>query len=495
MVLDLSTKLEKDLASAETYEQWAEAAKRYDKKKKLDAWRAADESSRYDYAAIRDRLDRLRALRAKSDSHGLLFALNEGIHGNMGGMGRPALYQKAKFGTKQLVVDYVEEVASTLEYLASGRVRKIDLEEKIEFFQRASHCFGRSALLMSGAGSLLYFHLGVVKALWEQRLLPKVISGSSGGAFVVALIGTHSDDELEKIFDPEFLDVEIEQEAGLMRYFSLRYQTQVPIDEVYELIARMIPDLTFQEAQERTGIHINIPVAPAEPHQGSRLLNATTSPNVMIREAVLASCAVPGVYPPVTLAAKNEQGNKQPYLPSRQWIDGSVAQDLPIKRISRLYGVNHTIVSQTNPFVLPFVNANKQQQTVWDILRDVGVKTTKEWALATARIVQKPAKLSPVASKVLSTWTSVISQTYTGDINILPSRRTYNPTRLLSYRSKDEIIAMIKDGEKSTWPKIEMIRTQTRIGRALDEILERYEEGIVLNAQEHEREFLKMAAK
>jgi NTE family protein len=486
---------EKDMESAENYDQWAKAAIRHDKKHRLDHWKVTDESAHYDYVAIRDRLERLRELRAKSDSHGLLFALNEGIHGNMGGMGRPALYRKAKFATKQLIIDYVEEVAATLKYLASGRVRKIHLDEKVEFFQRASHCFGRSALLMSGAGTLLYFHLGVVKALWEQGLLPRIISGSSGGALVAALVGTHSDDELRKFFDPEFLAQEIEQEAGLMSYFSLRSQKQVPVGEMYELIAHMLPDLTFQEAQERTGLHINIPVAPAEIHQGSRLLNATTSPNVMIREAVLASCAVPGVYPAVTLAAKNEKGQKQSYLPSRRWIDGSVAEDLPIKRLSRLYGVNHTIVSQTNPLVLPFVNANKQQHSMWDILQHAGIMTTKEWALAAVRLVQKPAKHSPFVSKLLNTYSSIISQTYTGDINILPPTRTYNPTRLLSYRTKEEIIELIRNGERSTWPKIEMIRTQTKIGRTLDEILENYEESIVMNAQEHEGEILQLAGK
>jgi TAG lipase/steryl ester hydrolase/phospholipase A2/LPA acyltransferase len=42
-------------------------------------------------------------------------------------------------------------------------------------------------------------------------------------------------------------------------------------------------------------------VAPAEKHQNGRLLNAITSPNVFVREAVLASCAVPGIYEPVAL--------------------------------------------------------------------------------------------------------------------------------------------------------------------------------------------------
>jgi predicted acylesterase/phospholipase RssA len=45
--------------------------------------------------------------------------------------------------------------------------------------------------------------------------------------------------------------------------------------------------------------------------------------------AVMASCAVPGVFPPVMLMARNVHGEAQPYLPTRRWVDGSIADDLP----------------------------------------------------------------------------------------------------------------------------------------------------------------------
>jgi NTE family protein len=62
-----------------------------------------------------------------------------------------------------------------------------------------------------------------------------------------------------------------------------------------------------------------------------------------------------------------------------------------------------------------------------------------------------------------------------GDINILPSNRFFNPFRLLAYRSVSEIIQLIETGERATWPKIEMIRIQTRISRKLDAILTGFE--------------------
>ncbi|MEO0952391.1 MAG: DUF3336 domain-containing protein [Pseudomonadota bacterium] len=486
MLLQLPTTEEQQMRRADTYQQWKRAAQRYDRRFKLDRWKRDDRSQDYDFVEIRARLEQLRELRARKDNQALLFTLNEGIHGNLGGMGRPSLYRKAKFGTKKLIIDYTEEVVAALEHLASGRVRNIDLDDKLDFFQRASHCYGRSALLMSGAGSLLYYHLGVIKALWEQGVLPSILSGSSGGAFIAGLVGTRSDSELGELFDDDFLEAEAAEEGSFVRQLFPFSRVRMSADEIWEVIERLVPDMTFQEAYEHSKLHINISVAPVEHHQASRLLNAITSPNVMVREAVLASCAVPAVYPPVTLAARNSKGRRQPYLANRKWVDGSVAQDLPLKRLSRLYGVNHSVVSQTNPLVLPFISEFKNRHTVWDILRDTGLQTAKDWSLAAAQLIQKPLGRELTISRWINTYGSVISQTYTGDINILPASRSFNPFHLLSSRTKREILDLIRMGERATWPTIEKIRTQTRISRALDGILERFEDRLVTIAQKQQ---------
>ena len=43
-----------------------------------------------------------------------------------------------------------------------------------------------------------FYHLGVVKALWEQGLLPRVISGASAGSIMTAIIGTRSDEDFRQ---------------------------------------------------------------------------------------------------------------------------------------------------------------------------------------------------------------------------------------------------------------------------------------------------------
>jgi TAG lipase/steryl ester hydrolase/phospholipase A2/LPA acyltransferase len=476
MIITGKRRLERAMEQASSYEEWKEAALAFDQKKGLDRWKLIDQSRRYDYVSIRVRLDRLRALRSRHDNRGLLFTLNEGIHGNMGGMGCSSLYEKTNFGTKKLVADYVDEIASALEHLASPEVDGISFEEKLDFFRRADHCFGRSAFMMSGSGSLLFFHIGVAKALLQQGLLPKVLSGSSGGAFVGSLLSTHEDDQLLEMLEPENLVFRLEQDAGYFSRLS-KYKPQfMPDDERREIATHFIPDLTFQEAFELTGRQLNVSIAPAETHQKSRLLNAIASPNVFIREAILASGAVPGVYAPVTLRAKNHHGEKQAYLPSRKWVDGSISDDMPTKRLARLYGVNHYIVSQTNPHVIPFVDRGTRKQNPFSLMREASVSTARAWVNAGASSIEKPLSLSPTLTRATSIALSVINQDYIGDINILPPNKFFNPFKLLAYLNEAEIRDLISTGQKAAWPKIEMIRMQTRISRILTGILADYDE-------------------
>ncbi|NNL57382.1 MAG: DUF3336 domain-containing protein, partial [Pseudomonadales bacterium] len=401
------------------------------------------------------------------------------IHGNMGGMGKPLLYEAALSGTKQLIVDYVNEIASALELLASPEVDNISFEDKLDFFRRAHHCFGSSAFMMSGSGNLMYFHVGVVKALREQNLLPGIVSGASGGAIVGSILCTHSDQELVEKLGNDFLSQEIELAGKAYEASGGRKRGVFLAQEVEENLARVIPDMTFQEAYEHTGRMLNISVAAAEKHQTSRLLSATTSPNVLIRKAVMASAAVPGVFAPVMLEARNKEGESQPYLPSRQWVDGSVSDDLPAKRLARLYGVNHYIVSQANPMVLPFITESKNQRSIRAVLTNTARQTYREWLNASATIFHKPLSKNSVLARAANNFISVVNQDYTGDINILPRNRFYNPFKLLGRMSAEEALSLVAAGERSAWRKIEMIRVQTRIGKVLDKILRSYNDQLV----------------
>jgi TAG lipase/steryl ester hydrolase/phospholipase A2/LPA acyltransferase len=460
-----------ELHLARSYDEWRTAAKAYDRARGLDAWRQEDRTRRYDHGLIRQRLDQIRALRADGDDHGLLYLLNEGIHGNFGGMGRAGLYEKTTFGTKVLVEEYVEATVEALEHLAEPSTSSIPEAEKYDFFLRASRCFGRSALMLSGSGTLFFFHIGVLRALVQEGLLPRVISGSSGGALVASVLGTHPPSKALEVLTPRHFREFLRPEQGERRPFkSLLAMAAAERDA---MISRIMPDLTFAEAARRSGLDINISIAPVETHQSSRLLNAVASPHVFVREGVLASTALPGLLPPKVLAARNRDGERQPYLPQRRWVDGSASNDLPAKRLARLYGVNHYIVSQTNPHVLPFVTDAKLDRGPRAVLLRTLQRVGREVINGGAEMFHRRLLRDGTLPRLINQTLAVLNQDYLGDINIV-APPGQNPLRVLSWQSMAEAEALVEAGERATWPQLERIRLSTRIGRTLDGILARY---------------------
>lgn len=468
--------IENRLNRAKSYSQWCEATRDHDVFSGAADWQKTEETSLYDHKQIRHRLNTLRIHRNNNDNHSLLFTLNEGIHGNMGGMGKPELYQHAKHGTKHLIQEYVEEIVSALQHIANLDTLEISLKEKLDFFQRASLCYGRTALMLSGGGTLGHFHIGVVKALLEQDLLPSVISGASAGSVITAIFGTHTNPELIELIQPVRLLAEAKENAGWMKKLLYGKQQRADIKDFENLVLnRLVPNLTFQEAYELTGRRINISVAPAELHQTSRLLNAITSPNVYIRKAVLASCAVPGIYPSVMLEAKNERGERQSYLPTRRWIDGSFSDDLPAKRLSRLYDVNHYIGSLINPIVL-FSKDGWENARIPAWIRWLTHKSAHHFAKATCTLSQKYTPEWTRFNVVMNTIASVLKQEYSANIRVYPNFREFDLRQILSPLDEKELLALVRQGELAAWSKMERIRITSKIEGTLDKILEQHGE-------------------
>ncbi len=191
------------LAKATSYDEWKTLALELDELEGKTYWKLNGHSDIYNHELLADRLNELRGYRERGDTKGLSRALREGLHHDLGNMGDIRLYQQCHFGTKKLVEDYIDEVCECLHYLKRASVEGLTPASKLDFFKDILLSFGRPALLLSGGASLGAFHIGVVKALWEQDLLPQVINGSSSGAIVAAALGTHTDEELPTLFDPE----------------------------------------------------------------------------------------------------------------------------------------------------------------------------------------------------------------------------------------------------------------------------------------------------
>lgn len=226
----------------------------------------------------------------------MLFLIRTALSRDLGHMSNANLYRHSHVGTKNLIDQYISTALETLETLLDvlGRSRCDGRETKfiLEQLLSARQAFGRSALLLSGGATFGMNHIGVVKALWEANLLPRIVSGSSAGSIVCAVLCIHTDDEMPavisefgngdfSVFGPEEDDTVLKKAARFLKigsFFDISHLTRVMKD--------LLGNMTFQEAYNRTRRILNICVSSAGLYELPRLLNYITAPNVLIWSAV-----------------------------------------------------------------------------------------------------------------------------------------------------------------------------------------------------------------
>lgn len=458
---------------ATDYRTWHSAAEELDRRDGLDDWKQDETSDDYDWRLIRSRLRQLRQYRADKDIKRLVHHLRQGLHWNLGNIGNPALYGYTRVGTKNLIQEYVAEVVAGLNELCDSDSEGLSGPDKLKFFHEVALSYGRSALMLSGGATLGLFHVGVVKALFREDLVPSVVSGSSAGSIVAATMGTRSPEEMHGLLETESAYYHFWRALPLRQMWlrgSIMDQAQLR-----KAIARNVRDLTFEQAFNLSGRIVNITVSPAGSNQPPRLLNYLTFPYLYLREAVLASCAVPLLFPPVMLMTQDENEERVPFMPLLKWNDGSLKSDLPIMRLRRLHNVNHFIVSQTNPHVIPFMTKKAENEGgVLHSARQFAFNTGRSLAKGVIDLAKGALPLGG-AGRHLDVASSILAQEYRGNVTIFPERSLWRFLRVTVNPKLQDVERFILEGERAAWARMSMVRNQVLIGQALDRCVERLE--------------------
>jgi NTE family protein len=67
----------------------------------------------------------------------------------------------------------------------------------------------------------------------------------------------------------------------------------------------------------------------------------------------------------------------------------------------------------------------------------------------------------------------ILAQDYRGNITILPQLDFRNYARVVRNPSDDDVLRMIRQGERATWPRLRMVHDQTVISRTIAECRQR----------------------
>lgn len=456
------------LDAATSYAGWKQAAEAWDHLSGGAAWRAEDDSEFYDAPLVRADVQALRALRQRGDGLRLVQALTATVYRHQADIAAVELYGIALAGTKHLVRAWLDEVEAALRWLVANPVLGLTAEAKAGRFEDAWKVYGRTALMLSGGATWGFHHLGVVKALFEDGVLPHILSGASTGAMIAAGVCTRTDAEVAAMFadtDTIRLDGLLPLSAGR----AIGSGAWLDPDRLHDVLRHNVGEWTFAEAWQRSGRALNISVSPTRTRQKPRVLSHLTAPDVYVANAALASSALPGLFPPVVLNARGPDGTPVPYVPSERWADGSLYGDLPKLRLARLHNVNHFIVSQTNPHVVAF-NGQRGKAGVAPTVAGVATTTARAQGAFAADVVRRvmPEWTGPLRQTADRAY-ALVTQDYRGDIEIYPRFRPEFLRKVVVNPSRADLALFIREGERSTWPKLPMIEDQTRLGRVFRE--------------------------
>lgn len=430
--------------------------------------------------------------RINCDIRRMVHLVRTALSRELGGMGNIDLYRHSYTGTKNLIEQYVKSAVKTIEDLVekSGYPGALpddmDHNDILAAFLQARQSFGRSALLLSGGGTFGMMHAGVVKTMFEADVLPRIISGASAGSIVCAVFCTRTRDEVPEVIEGfPHGDLAVFGEDGkeesildhVKRLFTEGSWSD--IRHLKRVMRGMLGDITFQEAYNRTRKICNISVSTESIYELPRLLNYITAPNVMIWSAVAASCSVPFIFSGAQLLVKDPlTGEHMPWNPTPQkWVDGSVDNDLPMLRLAEMFNVNHFIVSQVNPHVVPFLAKDDRLVSEYDgsqteffgashnaSLTTTLTKLAKDEALHRLQFLAELGIFPTAVTKVRS----VLSQKYSGDITILPEFNVHDLPRILKNPSVDFMERSTLAGERATWPKLSRITDRFAVELAID---------------------------
>lgn len=191
----------------------------------------------------------------------------------------------------------------------------------------------------------------------------------------------------------------------------------------------------------------------------------------LIWSAALASCAAPLLYGGVEILAKDSEGRIIKWNASKHTVAlGSLDNDLPMSRLAELFNVNHFIVSQVNPHVVPFLKVFQGEEgrgssvsRCIQSLRAPLLSEAHHIAVQLSRlgprmfaVFQHMVCIKCAAAAALlehaceSLLTLQLTQKYVGDITIVPPLALRDYGMFLANPSEELCQRAIQMGERAT---------------------------------------------
>jgi NTE family protein len=181
-------------------------------------------------------------------------------------------------------------------------------------------------LVLSGGGLKGLAHVGVLRALEEHGLVPSLVVGSSIGSLIGAAWASgvplrHMEARARAVRRRDIFQV-ASGDVAFRRFLAPALYRREPLEF---LVRSLVGDITFRDLPRR------LLVNTADLHSGIQVMWGLPGMlDTRVADAVLASCALPGIFPPRVING-------------RAYVDGAVVENLPVRLAASL--ANQPIVA------------------------------------------------------------------------------------------------------------------------------------------------------
>ncbi|CAB9524435.1 Patatin-like phospholipase domain-containing protein [Seminavis robusta] len=352
-----------------------------------------------------------------------------------------------------------------------------------DIFKRARAAYGRTALCLSGGSTMGAYHFGHIRGLLEAGVLPNIISGTSAGAVIAAIICTRTDEELLQDMKPEVIVKRLTcfSRSWPDRMKSLSENGNLFSQQEWLDLIRWFTmgDMTFEEAYRKTGRIFCVTVSATTKKAPPVLLNHLTVPNVTLASAVVASAAVPGFIPAMKLQYKMPDGSVRENPRDQTYFDGSIDSDIPVNGLAEMLNCQFFIAAQVNPHIVPFFFNPKG-----------GVGRPCRWSsgahehswrggflLATLEMYLKndmKAKMRFLhdMEAAVGFTSTLLTQEFHGSTTLVPQVSIIDYPKLFSDLNLNDLYRVYQGGSITAYEHTAMIKTHYRIADTLDNCLE-----------------------
>lgn len=167
-------------------------------------------------------------------------------------------------------------------------------------------------LILSGGGALGYAHIGVIQFLHELELTPASLHGVSMGAIVASVYALPLSHEKKMAIFYEFFSI------FKWLKFSWGGGKLVSNKKIYHILDHLFGSQRFSDLEQ------NLSILATNYDTGEATLFNKTNNNVLIKDAIMASMAIPAIFEPVKIDGV-------------YYVDGYLSQNLP------LMGIDNTL--------------------------------------------------------------------------------------------------------------------------------------------------------